>query len=205
MSRDDTDEREIEMAGMAVAPRGNPDPTQSPWRTLRAREVYRNPWIAVTEYAVLRPDGKEGIYGVVEPGDNAAVVALDVDGRVYLVGEFVYPVQTFEWTIPSGKVEDSEETLVAARRELAEEVGLSANSWASLGSYLLTSGISPQVSHVFLATGLTAGAPQPEGTERLTIRAVPLAEAVEMCLRSEIRDAPSVLGIWRAWFQLRGE
>ena len=70
-----------------------PDAPESPWRTLAAREVYRNPWISVTEYQVVRPDGAPGIYGVVDPHDNAAIVALDDEARVLLVGEFLYPLQ----------------------------------------------------------------------------------------------------------------
>jgi 8-oxo-dGTP pyrophosphatase MutT (NUDIX family) len=176
----------------------------SPWRTLAVREVYRNPWMTVVEHAVVRPDGTEGIYGIVDPGDNAAIVALDADEHLWLAGEYAYPVQHFEWKIPSGKVEAGEPALEAARRELAEETGMRAREWSSLGSYYLSVGISTQVSHVFLARGLDLGEARPEGTELITLRRIPLAEAVEACLRGEIRDAPSVLGIWRAWFALHG-
>ncbi|SRR5258708_7836895 len=191
-----------------AAPRaavGRHDDPQSPWRTLAAREVYRNPWISVTEYEVVRPDGQPGIYGVVDPGDNAAIVALDAQQRVTLVGEFLYPLQVYAWMIPSGFVERGEDPLLAARRELAEETGLEADEWAPLGAYYLSSGISTQTSYAYLARGLRSVPARPEGTERLTLRSVPLAEAHRMCLRNEIRDAPSVMALWRAWELLRDE
>jgi 8-oxo-dGTP pyrophosphatase MutT (NUDIX family) len=175
------------------------DAPGSPWRTLEAREVYRNAWISVTEYQVIRPDGRQGIYGVVDPGDNAAIVALDADERVTLVGEFVYPLQVYTWMIPSGFVERGEDPLVAARRELAEEAGLEADDWTPLGAYYLSCGICDQTSYAYLARGLRAVLAQPEGTERLTLRRVALAQARAMCLRNEIRDAPSVMALWRAW------
>lgn len=181
------------------------DAPGSPWRTLEAREVYRNPWISVTEYQVIRPDGRPGIYGVVDPGDNAAVVALDAEERVTLVGEFVYPLQVYTWMIPSGFVERGEDPLAAARRELAEETGLEADEWTPLGAYYLSCGICDQTSFAYLARGLRVVPARPEGTERLTLRQVPLAEARAMCLRNEIRDAPSVMALWRAWELLRGE
>lgn len=181
------------------------DAAGSPWRTLEAREAYRNPWLRVTEYQVIRPDGKPGLYGVVDPGDNAAIVALDEEERVTLVGEFVYPLQIYTWMIPSGTVERGEDPLAAARRELAEEVGLVAGEWEPLGAYYLSSGISTQTSHAYLARGLRAVPSRPEGTEQLTVRTVPLAAARAMCLRNEIRDAPSVLALWRVWERLRGE
>jgi 8-oxo-dGTP pyrophosphatase MutT (NUDIX family) len=188
----------------AAGPRTR-DATGSPWRTLEAREAYRNPWISVTEYQVIRPDGKPGLYGVVDPGDNAAIVALDDEERVTLVGEFVYPLQVFSWMIPSGTVERGEAPLAAAQRELAEEVGLEAREWTPLGAYYLSSGISTQTSHAYLARGLRAVPSQPEGTEHLTVRTVSLAEARALCLRNEIRDAPSVLALWRAWEWVHGE
>lgn len=188
----------------SLGQRPTPDAPGSPWRTLGAREVYRNPWLRVTEYHVIRPDGATGIYGVADPGDNAAIVALDASQQITLVGEFLYPLQTYDWMIPSGMVNEGEEPFLAARRELAEETGLLADEWSPLGAYYLSCGISPQTSHPFLARGLRAVSAQPEGTERLTLRLVPLEEAYAMCLRNEIRDVVSVAAIWRAREVLRG-
>lgn len=194
---DETQER-------AFAPGGRPDPQASPWRTLAAREVYANPWMRVTEYSVRRPDGQRGIYGVVDPGANATIVALDEQERVYLVGDFSYPIQRYTWNLPSGRVEDDEEPLLAAQRELAEEAGLEAESWQRLGAYELSPGISSQVSHIFLARGLRNVPTRHEGTERITITTLALADALERCLRGELTAAVTVLGIWRAWALLRG-
>ncbi len=181
------------------------DPAASPWHTIGAREVYRNPWLRVTEYAVIRPDGQPGIYGVVDPGDNVVVAALDDGERIWLVGDFLYPVQQFQWVVPSGKVEDGEDPQSAARRELAEEVGARAREWVALGSYDLSNGISTQASHLYLARDLELGAPAPEGTEQLSRRLLPLEEAYALCLRGEIRDAPSALAIWRVLAYLRAQ
>jgi 8-oxo-dGDP phosphatase len=179
------------------------DAPGSPWRTIGAREVYQNPWLVVTEYEVIRPDGQPGIYGVVDPGDNVTIVALEDDERVWLVREFLYPLQTAEWFLPTGAVERGEEPLAAAQRELAEETGLRAVEWVELGAYPLSPGISSQIGHIFLARGLSQGAASPEGTEQITTRLMPLREALEACLRNEIRATLAVIGIWRAWAALR--
>jgi 8-oxo-dGTP pyrophosphatase MutT (NUDIX family) len=159
----------------------------------------------VTEYSVLRPDGTQGIYGVVDPGPNATVVALDVDERVSLIGEWLYPLGRYDWHLPTGKVEDDEDPLVAAKRELAEEVGLEAAEWTPLGAHPLSGGILAQVSHTFLARQLRQVAARPEGTELIAVREMPLREAVQACLRGELSSASAVLGIWHAWFMLHGE
>jgi 8-oxo-dGTP pyrophosphatase MutT (NUDIX family) len=176
-----------------------PDAPGSPWRTVGGREVYRNPWLTVTEYQVIRPDGKPGIYGVVDPGDNVTIVALEDDERVWLVSEFLYPLQTAEWFLPTGAVERGEDILAAAQRELAEETGLRAAEWMELGAYPLSPGISAQIGYIFLARGLRRGDAAPEGTEHITMRLAPLSEALEACLRNEIRATLAVIGIWRTW------
>ena len=181
------------------------DAPDSPWRTLAARDVYRNPWLRVTEYEVIRPDGQPGLYGVVDPGDNAAIVALDEDESITLVGEFIYPLQRRAWKIPSGIVEAGERPLAAAQRELEEEAGLAAQEWVSLGAYHLSAGISTQSSHAYLARGLRAVPAHPEGSERLELRRLPLRAARAMCLANEIRDVVSVVALWRAWELLHGQ
>jgi 8-oxo-dGTP pyrophosphatase MutT (NUDIX family) len=180
-----------------------PDPPNSPWRTLAAREEYRNPWYSVTEYDVIRPDGQQGVYCVVDPGDNATIVAVDDEERVHLIGEFLYALQSFEWGLPTGAVERGEEPLAAAQRELVEEAGITARKWTLLGAYPLSPGIVRQTSYIYLARGLTHGEARPESTERFTHRALPLREALEAALRGEIRTAVAVIGIWRAWAELR--
>jgi 8-oxo-dGTP pyrophosphatase MutT (NUDIX family) len=187
----------------ADAPGGHPDTPDSPWRTLDARETYVNRWLTVTEYTVLRPDRTHGIYGVVDPGDNVTIAALDAEERIQILGEFRYPLQRWQWLLPGGMVEHGEDPLPAAQRELMEETGVWADDWLSLGSYPLTSGISSQVSHLFLARGLHQGEANPEGTElHLRARLMTLQDAYAACLSGEISEATSVLAIWRAWFAL---
>ncbi|HEV8192545.1 MAG TPA: NUDIX hydrolase [Ktedonobacterales bacterium] len=187
----------------ADAPGGKPDAPDSPWSTLDTRETYTNPWLTVTEYTVLRPDGMHGIYGVVDPGDNVTIAALDAEERIQMLGEFRYPLQRWQWLLPGGKVEHGEDPLLAAQRELAEETGVWADDWQPLGSYALSSGISSQMSHLFLARSLHQGEARPEGTElHLRTRLMSLREAYAACLSGEISEATSALAIWRAWFVL---
>jgi 8-oxo-dGTP pyrophosphatase MutT (NUDIX family) len=182
-----------------------PGRAASPWQTVAGHQVYRNPWITVTEYAVIRPDGTPGIYGVVDPGHNASVVALDADGQVWLANEYVYPVHDYVLKVASGKVEDGEEPLAAARRELAEELGIVAERWTLLGAYYTSSGISPQTSHLYLARDLTIGEARREGTEDITRLRVPLRAAVDASLRGEIRDATAALALLRTWLWVAAE
>lgn len=186
------------------SPTGLPDASDSPWRTLGSRAVYRNPWLKVTEYDVIQPDGGRGIYGVVDPGANVIIVALEDDEFVWLIREFSYPLQRARWMLPAGRVEPGEDPLQAARRELAEEVGLRAARWTPLGAWALSAGISTQISHAWLAQTLDHGPAAPEVTEQLEPRVMPLQQAYAECLAGEFSDAATALAIWRAWTLLHG-
>ena len=191
-------------SAQAPAPGGGPDAPDSPWRTLGSHEVYRNPWLSVTEYDVLRPDGERGIYGIVDPAANVTIVALENDETIWLIREFSFPLQRDRWILPTGRVEPGEGPLLAAQRELAEEVGLRADIWQLLGAFPLSGGISTQISHIYLARELHPGAAAPEGTERIAPQRMPLRQAYAACLDGTISDAPVVLAIWRAWALLHG-
>jgi 8-oxo-dGDP phosphatase len=170
---------------------------RSNWSIIESSVKYSNPWIRVIEHQVIRPDGNLGIYGVLDAGNNAGVVVIDEELNVVLLDEFIFPLNMVTPQIPSGQFRD-EEPLDGAKRELAEETGITAASWTSLGTFHLSSGISTQVGHLFLARELSYGQSQLEGTEQLTMRKVPLQDALQMCLTSEIKDSVSLVGIFRA-------
>ena len=108
--------------------RDHPDHA-NPWTTLETRPVYENPWIAVREDQVLRPDGQPGIYGVVHFKNKAiGVLPVDDDGHVWLVGQYRYPLDAYSWEIPEGGGPEGEDPEETARRELREETGLVAGS-----------------------------------------------------------------------------
>jgi 8-oxo-dGTP pyrophosphatase MutT (NUDIX family) len=183
----------------------HPGQIRGPWKVLDTREVYRNPWIRVREDQVLRPDGHPGIYGVIETEPAVAIVALTEDERVYLVGQYRYPTQTYAFEVISGFAEAGEELLAAAQRELREEAKLQALKWVSLGRSEISNSVTDQVGFVWLARGLSPCDGTPEGTEELTLKTLPLAEAVRAAQSGEIHQALTVVALFRAWHYLRGE
>ncbi len=173
-----------------------PNPT-NPWIRLSGRVTYQNPWISVREDQVIRPDGQPGIYGVVEFKNRAiGVLPVESDGSIWLVGQYRYTLGIYSWEIPEGGCPDGEEPIDAARRELREETGLTADRIEPLGGLLhLSNSVSNESGLLFRASGLTAGLSDPEGTERLLVRRVSWAEAISMLAVGQITDALSVIAL----------
>lgn len=168
---------------------------RGPWKVRGSRNVYENPWISVREDEVVRPDGEPGIYGVVHYKNSAVGVLPVEDGHVYLVGQYRYPLGEYSWEIPEGGCPEGEEPLQAARRELKEETGLTAERWEELGEAHLSNSVADERAVWFLATGLVSGEQEPDGTEVVEVRRVPLQEALGMALDGRITDALSILAI----------
>jgi 8-oxo-dGTP pyrophosphatase MutT (NUDIX family) len=168
----------------------------NPWRAIGSRSVYDNPWIAVREDQVIRPDGSPGIYGVVHFKNRAiGVLPVEEDGSIWLVGQYRYPLDRYSWEIPEGggpQVESPEDT---ARRELREETGLSARTWEFLGEVHLSNSVSDEQGLLFRASDLTPGESEPEITERLTVRKVSWNEAWSLLKNGEITDSLSVIAL----------
>ena len=173
------------------------DLTANPWTTLSTREVYDNKWIRVREDQVLNPKGGPGIYGVVEFKNRAVgVVPVDDEGFTWLVGQYRYTHSRYEWEIPEGGCPGDEELLACAQRELREETGLVAASYELIaGDVQLSNSTTNEVAYLYLARGISFAEANPEDTEKIEVKRLPLKEAVRMAVAGEIRDGMSVIAL----------
>jgi ADP-ribose pyrophosphatase len=170
--------------------------------TLASREVYRNRWLRLREDRILRSNGKEGIYSVVDKDDCAIILPIQ-DGQIWLVEQYRYTIQQRALELPQGGWEernvDPEEL---ARGELKEETGLHAEEMIYLGFLWVAYGFSNQKQHVFLATGLTMKEREPDDEEHdLIIHTRTLAEFEQMIVDGTIHDASTVAawGLYLSW------
>lgn len=175
-----------------------PDPG-SPWRTLSRTEVYDNPWITVREDAVVRPDGNQGIYGVVDMKRVAlGAVPLFSNGDTLLVGQYRYALDTYSWEIPEGGGDPAVGLLAEIRRELREESGLAAEHWTELGTLHTSNCVTSEQGRLWLAEELSEHEAEPEVTEELRTWRLPFGEAVAMALDGRLTDSMTVAGLCRA-------
>ena len=175
------------------------------WKRLDSRTVFENDWMEVREDHVINPGGGENQYGYVHFKNRAvAIVPLDKDDNVWLVGQQRYTLDAWSWELPMGGAPLDEPPLAAAKRELREETGLTATSWTEIMQLHPSNSITDELGVVYLAQGLTEGETAFEETEDLEIRALPLADALNMVEAGEITDAISVAALLRVAMLCRG-
>ena len=176
--------------------------TENPWKVTAERKVYENPWISLTEYDVINPGGGKGIYGKVHFRNIAiGVIPMDQQGNIWLVGQYRFAPGHYSWEIPEGGGPVGTDPLASAQRELKEETGLVALNWEKLLEMHLSNSVSDEFGIIYLATGLEQQEAQPEETEQLTVRRLPLSEAYHMVLAHEITDSLSVAAIQQLWIR----
>lgn len=145
------------------------------------------------------PNGKPAKREVARHVGASAVIPVDEQGNVWLVRQFRAPIDQILLEIPAGKLDyKGEDRLSAAKRELAEETGLTAASWTHLCDTVTTPGFSDELISLYLARDLSSGDSHPDEDEFLNIDRIPLKEAVEMVMRGEISDAKTICAVLMA-------
>jgi len=169
---------------------------RGPWTVLSQGVVYDNRWIEVTHHEVRTPRQEPGIYGTVHFKTRAiGIVPVDDEGCTWLVGQHRFPLDSYSWEIPEGGGPLDVDVALSAARELKEETGLSAAHWQKLLESDLSNSVSDERAVAFLAWGLSIGVAEPDPTEQLELRRLPLSEACAMAEAGAICDALSQLAL----------
>jgi len=162
------------------------------------------PWtgrrVAVRVDQVEREDGHATTREIVEHPGAVGILAWD-GARLAVVRQWRHAAGRTLLEIPAGTLEPDEPPDATARRELAEEVGLAAETWEAGPSFFTAPGFCTERMHLYLATGLT---PAPDGAAADTDEAlepdwISLPDALRAVDDGRIEDAKSIAGIgWLA-------
>ena len=164
----------------------------------QSRKIYSGRIVDLDLEQVELPNGELVQLEIVRHPGGAAIVVVDARYRVCLLRQYRHAAGDWLWELPAGKLEQLEEPRVTAERELAEEAGVTAREWESLGSIISSPGVFTEVVHLFLARDLAPVAASREYGEDFEVFWIPMADAVRRALEGEIVDAKTIAGLFRA-------
>lgn len=167
-------------------------------RVLSSREVYRGPVFWVTTDDVIEPTGIRVRRDVVRHSGSVVVLAVDEGPhgpRILLEKQYRHAAGRFLYELPAGRIDEGENELKAAKRELLEETGYSARSWKRILRFWASPGFVAEAMSVFLARDLKLGVARPEDDEVIEIQLTPLKKALAMVVNGTIQDAKTIAGV----------
>jgi ADP-ribose pyrophosphatase len=177
------------------------EPGRHDFPVVSTQDIYEGRVIGLRADDVVMPEGRVARREVVEHLGAVAVVALDENDSVTLIHQYRHPLGHRLWELPAGLLDHGGEVPVeGAKRELAEEAGLAADTWETLVDVAASPGFTDEMVRVYLARGLSEVDREIMGGEEadLIIRTFPLSEAVRMALSGELINSSTVAGVLAA-------
>jgi len=167
------------------------------WITKSSKIVYKNQRFSIREDQIVRPDGTEGFYHVVDRPSVVVIVPITKNGEIYFIQINRYTTKENCWELPAGS-SDNQNELLAAKRELEEETGLTSDNWLDLGTIEVTPGMTGQLEYVFVArdVGLTSKHKQDE-ENIINMQKFSYKKVLEMIKNGEIANGPTISAIMK--------
>ncbi len=166
---------------------------------IRQLQESRGKFLVFLQDEVMLSNGRKATRDIVMHPGAVAILAVTRDNEVVLVKQYRYPVHEELYEIPAGKLEEGEEPITTARRELQEETGLSAKEWHRLSTFYTAPGFTNETMHLYMARDLEIAPAKPDFDEEIEVVKVPFADALTMMREGKIRDAKTMVAL--LWLQ----
>jgi ADP-ribose pyrophosphatase len=145
-------------------------------------------------------NGRKVSRDVVRHNGSVVILAIDDtkskrDPMVVMERQYRHAAKEYLLEVPAGKMEEGEDPLAGAKRELLEETGFKAKRWRKMARYFASPGFLGEWMQVFIARGLTLGDAQPEYDEQLEIEMIPLSRLLSMIDEGKIYDGKTLISV----------
>jgi ADP-ribose pyrophosphatase len=166
---------------------------------LSSKVAFDGPLFRVLREEVREPGNKISHRDIIRHNGSVVILAVDdsskKDPLIVMERQYRHAAGQYLWEVPAGKMDEGEERLAAAKRELKEETGYRAKKWTKLVRYFASPGFLGEWMQVFLAEDLIAGEAEPEEDELLEVVLAPLSEVLRMIDEGKILDGKTLVAV----------
>ena len=160
---------------------------------------YEGPLFRVYTDEILEK-GRRVMRDVVRHNGSVVVLAIDDskskrDPLIVMEVQYRHAAKEYLLEVPAGKLEEGEDPLAGAKRELLEETGFRAARWRKMVRYFASPGFLGEWMQVYIAEGLTVGEAQPEYDEQLEIEMIPLSKLLGMIEEGKVHDGKTLISV----------
>lgn len=170
------------------------------WKLLDSEYLYRRPWLTARRDRVELPDGRiHPEYYVLEYPSWINIIAITEDGDFVLVEQYRHGLGEVSFELCAGVVEDGEEPLAAAKRELMEETGFGGGSWELYATLSPNASAMNNTSYTFLARGVKRLTQKQhlDDTEDVAVHVVSREEVYELLSSGQLKQALMAAPLWK--------
>jgi len=172
------------------------------FEVLKSETVYKGKIFNILKEEVQLPDGRKGIFDIIEHNSSVAILPVDNNQMVWLVRQYRYPIKKTLLEIPAGVMEEGEDPAYCAQRELREEIGMGAGKLELLGRFYLARGYSTEYMYIFMASSLFESHAKPDDDEFIHIEKYPINEILRMARNDEFEDAKTLAALFLGYSRL---
>lgn len=162
---------------------------------LSSTYIYKGKIIKLRQDKVKLPDGKETTREIIEHPGAVVILALTDDQKIIMIRQFRVAANEVLWELPAGKVEDGEDLVRCAKRELEEETGYYPRKIKKLLSFFSTPGFCNERLTLFLAEDLEERSKNEDDDEFIQVKNLKISEVLKMIKGNVIKDAKTIIGI----------
>ena len=168
-------------------------------RVMSSKLSYECPLFKVYTDEIVE-NGREMTRDVIRHNGSVVILAIDDskskrDPLIVMERQYRHAAREYLLEVPAGKMEEGEDALAGAKRELLEETGYRAARWRKMVRYFASPGFLGEFLQIFLAEGLTRGEAQPEYDEQLEIELMPLSKLLTMIEAGKVHDGKTLISV----------
>ncbi len=173
------------------------------WEVLSSKYLIQRPWLTARKDVVKLPTGviNEEFY-VLEYPDWVNIIAITQEGEFILIRQYRHGLKETNFEIVAGVVEEGEDTLTAAKRELLEESGYGGGKWTKIMEISGNASTTNNLTHCYLAKGVKLMTSQQlDATEDIEVHLVSHEKLFSMLSQGQIRQSLMAAPLWKFFYE----